>query len=339
MAMARPTATTTSCSASRATRTKQTIKKAFRRLARELHPDVSDEPDAEARFREVTEAYEVLSNRRRARCTTATATRASARRLHSRRTSTSAASRPLRGVLWRRPVRRRRGGGARAGRRLGAEIEIELVDAARGTTVEVPFEVAVDCAHCGGDGAEPGTTPCVPTVRRHRAASAGLAQRLRRVRPHAGVPACHGRGVIDRAPVHRLRRRRPRRRARATLEVDVPAGHPRRPAHPVSGEGHAGALGGRAGDVYVLVHVTPRPAVRPRGQRHLHAGRPHDRRRPRSARRSPFETLDGEDRARARRRACNPARSRPAREGDAGAPGLRPWRPARPRERLGARAT
>ena len=58
---------------------RRAIKKAFRALARELHPDVSDDPDAEERFREIAEAYEVLSSRRRGSSTTATATRACGR--------------------------------------------------------------------------------------------------------------------------------------------------------------------------------------------------------------------------------------------------------------------
>ena len=133
------------------------IKKAFRKLARELHPDVSEEADAQERFREVAEAYEVLSN-----------------------AETRAALRPL------RPRGLRRGGftpadfdlgnlsdifsaffgddlfGARprrprARRRLGLAVEIELADAFAGVTRAVEVEVAVTCGRCDGDGAEPGT--------------------------------------------------------------------------------------------------------------------------------------------------------------------------------------
>src|SRR5437763_4443932 len=122
------------------------IKKAFRGLARELHPDVSDAPDAEARFREVVEAYEVLSN-------------SETRELYDRYGHAG-----LRGGgfhpgqldfsnlsdifsaffgddLFGGSVGRTRARGAD----IVAEVEIELVEAARGTTRQVPVEVAVPC--------------------------------------------------------------------------------------------------------------------------------------------------------------------------------------------------
>src|SRR5216683_63592 len=93
------------------------IKKAFRRLARELHPDVNEARDAEDRFREVAEAYEVLSNSER-------------RELYDR--YGGATTRAARGAD------------------IAAEVEIELVEAASGVTREVPFAVAVSCDHCSG---------------------------------------------------------------------------------------------------------------------------------------------------------------------------------------------
>src|SRR5438067_663876 len=132
------------------------IKKAFRGLARELHPDVSELPDAEERFREVVEAYEVLS-------------KSETRELYDRYGHAG-----LRGggftpgsfdvgnlsdlfsAFFGDDVF---GGGRRSARGadVGARVEVELVEAATGTTREIPFEVAVACGHCGGDGAEPGT--------------------------------------------------------------------------------------------------------------------------------------------------------------------------------------
>src|SRR5919202_356081 len=132
------------------------IKKAFRRLARELHPDVSDAPDADERFKEVVEAYEVLS-------------KSETRELYDRYGHAGLRSGgytpghfdfgnlsdifaaffgdDLFGV----GSRRARGGD------VAAEVAIELVEAARGTKRKVPFSVAVPCARCGGDGAEPGS--------------------------------------------------------------------------------------------------------------------------------------------------------------------------------------
>src|ERR671939_1080361 len=132
------------------------IKRAFRRLARELHPDVSGAPDAEERFREVAEAYEVLSKRE-------------TRELYDRLghaglrsggfTPTQFDFGTLSDLfaaffgddLFGVGTRRGRGRGGD----VAAQVEIDLVDAAKGTNREVPFPVAVTCSTCSGTGAEP----------------------------------------------------------------------------------------------------------------------------------------------------------------------------------------
>src|ERR1700754_3591418 len=132
------------------------IKKAFRGLARELHPDVSEAPDAEERFREVVEAYEVLS-------------KSETRQLYDRYGHAGLRSggfqpghfdfgslSDLFSAFFGDDLLG--GSGTRSrGADIGATVEIELVDAARGVTRDVSFEIAVTCAHCGGDGAEPGS--------------------------------------------------------------------------------------------------------------------------------------------------------------------------------------
>src|SRR5947208_1054910 len=136
------------------------VKKAFRRLARTLHPDVSQEPDAQERFREVVEAYEVLS-------------KSETRELYDRYghdglrgggfTPTSFDLGSLSDLfaaffgddlfgVSSRPRRAR-------GPDVAARIEIDLAEAASGTKRDVPFPVTVACAACGGSGAEPGTEP------------------------------------------------------------------------------------------------------------------------------------------------------------------------------------
>src|SRR5204863_8329426 len=129
------------------------VKKAFRRLARTLHPDVSQEPDAQERFREVVEAYEVLS-------------KSETRELYDRYghdglrgggfTPTSFDLGSLSDLfaaffgddLFGVSSRLRRSRGAD----VAAQIEIDLVDAARGTKREVPFPVTVPCTVCRGSG-------------------------------------------------------------------------------------------------------------------------------------------------------------------------------------------
>src|SRR5581483_26952 len=134
------------------------IKKAFRRLARQLHPDVSEAPDAEERFRVVSEEYEVLSN-------------PETRQVHDRYGHEGVSGGGF------RPTHVDFGnlgdlfsaffgddlfggvGGVRSSRGadVAAEVEIDLVEAATGVTRSVPFEVAVTCGSCAGSGVEPGT--------------------------------------------------------------------------------------------------------------------------------------------------------------------------------------
>ena len=233
------------------------IKKAFRKLAREVHPDVSDAPDAETRFREAAEAYEVLSN-------------TETRELYDRYGHAGLRSGGFQpghfdfGTLSDLfsaffgddlfgAAGRARGSDVIAG------IEIDLAEAATGVSREVAFEIAVPCAHCSGNGAEPGQRGHhLPDVRRSRARAAGFQERLRRVRPRPGLPdlsrqRTHRRGAVP--GVRRLRSARRGADARGRRPGGIHDGQRIR----ITGEGHAGAVGGRSGDAYVQVHVRPDP--------------------------------------------------------------------------------
>ncbi|HZQ65492.1 MAG TPA: molecular chaperone DnaJ [Gaiellaceae bacterium] len=237
------------------------IKKAFRARARELHPDVSEAPDAEERFKEVVEAYEVLSNAER-------------REIYDRFghaglrgqgfTPTSFDFGTL-GDLFSAffgddlfGVGGRPRGGARGGD-VAAEVEIELADAARGVDREVPIEVAVVCPACDGSGAEPGTAPVAcPTcggAGRLQAVSDTVFGQFVRTQT---CPRCAGVGSVVEHPCSAcdgagrvLEERK--------LTVQIPPGIHDGQRIRLGGEGHAGALGGRAGDLYVLVRVRPDP--------------------------------------------------------------------------------
>ncbi len=235
--------------------TEPEIKKAFRGLARELHPDVSDAPDAHERFREVVEAYEVLS-------------KSETRELYDRYGHAGLRSggfqpghfdfgslSDLFSAFFGDDLLGRSARGAD----LAATVEIDLVEAARGTTREVPFDVAVTCPHCAGDGAEPGTevTTC-PTC-----GGVGQMQQVSRsvfgefVRTQT-CPTCGGSGRKIETPCtecHGAGRVLDRR----TVAVDIPAGIHDGQRIRMSGEGHAGGMGARAGDIYVLVHVRRDP--------------------------------------------------------------------------------
>ncbi len=237
------------------------IKKAFRRLARQLHPDVSDSPDAEVRFREVSEAYEVLSN-------------AETRALYDRYGHAGLRSGgftpshfdigglgDLFAAFFGEDVfgAGGRGGATQRGADVAAEVEVELADAARGVSVSVPFELAATCRRCEGNGAEPGTQPTTCP----RCKGSGRLQQVARsvfgefVRTQA-CTNCNGRGTIVEHPCTECRGAG-RVIETTSIEVDVPAGIHDGQRIRVTGRGHAGALGGRAGDAYVLVHVKPDP--------------------------------------------------------------------------------
>ena len=236
------------------------IKRAFRGLARELHPDVSEAPDAQERFREVVEAYEALSKRE-------------TRELYDRFghaglrgggfTPTQFDFGSLNDLFAAFFGDDLFGVGGRATRSRGADlaiqVEIELVEAARGIKREVPFPVAVTCDTCAGSGAAPGTSP----VTCETCGGAGRLQRVSRsafgefVRTQT-CPACRGAGqrIEEPCPDCRGDGRIVEER---TLEVEIPPGIHHGQQIRISGEGHAGGGGARAGDVYVEVHVKPDP--------------------------------------------------------------------------------
>jgi molecular chaperone DnaJ len=233
------------------------IKKAFRRLARELHPDVSEAPDAEERFKEAVEAYEVLS-------------KTETRELYDRFGHAGLRSGGFRpstfdfgnladifSAFFGDDLISQTMRGRSRGADIAAEVEIELIDAASGTKREVPFRVAVPCARCDQTGVEPGTevTTC-PTCQ-----GLGRLQQVSRsafgefVRTQT-CPSCGGNGRLIEHPCrdcegsgHVLEER--------TLEVEIPSGIHDGQRIRLSGEGHSGLLGGRSGDVYVRVRIRP----------------------------------------------------------------------------------
>jgi molecular chaperone DnaJ len=235
------------------------IKKSFRRLARQLHPDVSEAPDAEDRFREVTEAYEVLSNSE----TRALYDRYGHDGLRSGGFSPTQFDMSGLGDLFSMFFGDDVFGGGTRGTRsargadVGAQVEIDLAQAATGVSIPVPFDVAVTCGVCSGDGVEPGTEP----VTCPQCSGTGRLQQISRsvfgefVRTQA-CPQCGGRGQLIEHPCKQCDGAG-RVVEQRELNVDIPAGIHDGQRIRISGEGHAGVLGGRAGDVYVLVRVRP----------------------------------------------------------------------------------
>ena len=210
------------------------IKKAFRRLARELHPDVNaHDPEAESKFKEAAEAYEVLSDAERRRMYDAYGheglrTGGYAPELRGLRLD----QRPVRRVLRRRRLRRRLRPGPPGPRR--ARCRAATSRSPRRSTSPTPptasasrssYDATVLCETCRGNGAEPGT-PIVacPTLPRLRPDPAGRAHALRPARAHRDLRQLRRRRPRRRAPVRDLRRPRDGGRAARRVEVDVPPG-------------------------------------------------------------------------------------------------------------------
>jgi molecular chaperone DnaJ len=233
------------------------IKKAFRSLARELHPDVNrHDPEAEEKFKEAAEAYEILSDAER---------RATYDRYGHEGLSSSGFSSNFQGFGsfgdifdaffgGGDPFGRSAGGPAQGGD-VAVAVEITLEQAARGASVEVEYELIDRCEHCHGNGAEPGTP--IETCKRCE----GLGQ-LRMVSRTAfgqlvrtqACDVCGGDGKVPQQPCAECAGRGRTATAR-TLDVDIPAGIADEQRIRVTGRGHAGDRGGPAGDLYVLVQV------------------------------------------------------------------------------------
>jgi molecular chaperone DnaJ len=151
-----------------------------------------------------------------------------------------------------------RTGGRRArGADLAATLEIDLVEAAHGVKRDIPFEAAVTCTRCGGDGAEPGseitTCPTCDGVGRLQQVTRSVFGEFVRTQT---CPACSGSGRRIEEPCTECRGAG-RVVEQRTLEVEVPRGIHHGQRIRLTGEGHAGLVGGRAGDVYVEVRIRP----------------------------------------------------------------------------------
>jgi molecular chaperone DnaJ len=244
------------------------IKKAFRKLARELHPDVnSHDPDAEAKFKEAAEAYEVLSDADRR----ATYDRYGHEGLRSGGYAPNfdtfgsvadifdaffgGSGGAFGGIFG--------GGGRPGGPAQGGDIavgaEIDLAQAAEGAAVEVTYEAVAVCEHCKGNGAEPGT----PIETCPKCGGAGQLRAVSRtpfgqVVRAAVCDQCDGDGRVPKEPCH-VCRGRGRTVERKKVSVEVPAGIDDGQRIRISGRGHAGEHGGPPGDLYVQVRVREDP--------------------------------------------------------------------------------
>jgi molecular chaperone DnaJ len=243
------------------------IKKAYRRLARELHPDVNGDAAAEEAFKEVAGAYEILSDPDKRRQYDAFGTSGG---------PGGAGFTDIQDIFdmffgqggFGVGGSRRRGPRSRIrhGEDLGVRIVLGFRDAVFGARRDLEIERLVACDRCQGNGAEPGTAP----IACRTCGGEGQVQAVRRsvfgtVMTASPCTVCRGTGqeVLD--PCERCMGEG-RRRETTTVTIDIPAGVSDGMELRVTGNGHAGIAGGPAGDLYVGISVEPAEEFDRRGQ-------------------------------------------------------------------------
>jgi molecular chaperone DnaJ len=239
------------------------IKKAFRRLARELHPDVNaHDPEAESKFKEAAEAYEVLSDGDKRRTYDAYGHDGLKSGGYSPHFEDFGSIGDLFSAFFGAggfDAAFGHGRQGRAGAMQGGDVAvaaaIDLAEAAHGVRVEVAYDATVQCETCRGNGAEPGT-PIVACPTCH---GSGQTQRVARTRfgqlvRTAICDTCGGDGRVPESPCDTCGGRGMEVR-RQKVEVDVPTGISDGQRIRLAARGHAGERGGPNGDLYVVVRV------------------------------------------------------------------------------------
>nr|MBN1228761.1 molecular chaperone DnaJ [Anaerolineae bacterium] len=236
------------------------IKKAFRRKARQYHPDVSQESDAAERFKEINEAYEVLSDQQK---------RAAYDRFGHSAVNGQMGGDPFAGFggfsdifdeFFGGAFRSSRGSTRRAPRRgqdLQYRLTISFEEAVFGTERDIEFERTVSCERCSGSGAEPGTSPvrcstCQGTGEVRNVRNTFLGQMVN----ITTCPDCNGSGEQITSPCTECRGRGAIRKTRQ-LRVSIPAGVDQSTQIRISSEGEPGVNGGPPGNLYIVVSVRP----------------------------------------------------------------------------------
>jgi molecular chaperone DnaJ len=253
------------------------IKKAYRKLARQYHPDTnSGDKDAEERFKEVQAAYDVLSDPEK-------------RKQYDQvgpRIFNGAGGQPgggnfqwsgnigdfadlgdlsdLFGGMFRGRATRgssRRPQRGERGRDVEVAVSLSFEDSLKGVTTKIPVELEMPCSVCHGSGAEPGTSPIICPQCRGRGVVSEDEGFFAFSRP---CPRCGGNGTVIERPCKRCQGSgRERRTKRYT--VKIPAGVKDGTQIRLKGKGEAGTNGGPPGDLIVVTRVTPSPLYERRG--------------------------------------------------------------------------
>src|SRR5919198_1148879 len=245
------------------------IKTAYRKLARRYHPDTNKDPGAEERFKEISEAYDVLGDPEK-------------RKKYDRGQSVFGGANPFGGAagggattdfgsvshlpsnIFNTTAGR---GGARTrpaaerGRDLETTVSLSFDQAVEGAQVPVSVATHAACTTCRGTGARPGTSPIVCPVCQGRGVESqgqgvfSISRPCSRCGGSGTVieepcPPCHGQGRLRELKKYR---------------VNIPAGVKEGSRIRLAGKGEAGLRGGPPGDLYVITHVSESPVFRRKG--------------------------------------------------------------------------
>lgn len=236
------------------------IKKAYRKLAMQYHPDRNKSAGAEETFKEVSEAYAVLSDDEKRRVYDQHGHAGFDQRYQTeedifRGADFSEFGFGDLGSIFRNIFGGGGFGGPARGRDIMANLDITLEEVAKGVEKELRVQRLESCDACGGTGARPGTRP------RRCATCAGRGQVARTMRTPFGLvqtagpcPGCGGRGETIGDPDPACRGQGRLQQAR-TLRVNVPQGVPDAGTLRMRGEGEAGPDGAPAGDLYVRIRI------------------------------------------------------------------------------------
>jgi len=237
------------------------IKKSYRRLAMKYHPDRNKDNSAEAeiKFKEIKEAYEVLSDPKKRSAYDQFG--------HAGVDNSFGGAGGFSGAESFSDIfgdvfgdifgggGRQRSGGAQRGADLRYNLELTLEEAVHGTEATVKVPVMVKCDECGGSGAKKGSAPVTCTTC-HGHGQVRMQQGFFSIQQTC--PTCHGSGQKIKDPCRKCHGQG-RVQETKTLSVKVPAGVDTGDRIRLAGEGEAGVMGGPAGDLYVQVHVKEHP--------------------------------------------------------------------------------
>lgn len=257
------------------------VKRAFRRLAKEYHPDAhqGDKKEAERKFRKIAEAYEVLSDpQKRAQYDRFghagpsqefdfgpgdfRRTREEVGDLFGRR-----GFEDLFSMFFGEGGRtRERAGRARRGEDLEYRVRLTLEDAAAGAKLRATAGRYLSCARCSGSGLTPGSgVKTCPSCRGRGQIEYRQSSMFGTFVNVRGCPECGGQGELPESPCPSCKGQG-RVREKAEIVIEVPAGVEDGARLRLSGQGNAGVAGGPPGDLYVTVEIQPHPVFKRRGQ-------------------------------------------------------------------------